>query len=45
MIEITAMKLLIQDIENRRNQGTAALPPASAEMSEQMMARAREAAR
>jgi uncharacterized protein (DUF305 family) len=44
MVEITAMKLLIQDIENRGSRGTAALPPAPAEMSQQMMARARDTA-
>jgi hypothetical protein len=45
MVEITAMKLLIEDIENRGNRGTAALPPASVEMTQEMMARARETAR
>jgi hypothetical protein len=45
MVEITAMKLLIQHIENRGSRGMAVLPPAPAEMSQQMMARARETAR
>lgn len=45
MEEIAAMKLLIQDIEARGERGTVPLPAVPAELSEEMMARAREAVR
>ena len=45
VLEIAAMKLLIEDIERAGERGTTGLPPRSAELTPEMAAEAREAVR